>query len=164
MSDPSDATALLRRFLGTWEGTGHGRFPTIEPFRYSETLRFTAREGLPDLFYEQSTWLIQDEGEPSHWEAGFLLPKEDGSIHLLNAQQSGRTEVLIGRLREDESGLELVLESASHTHDPRMVATTRTYQLRGDELRYEACMATDQVAELQRHLECELVRVNAAVR
>lgn len=160
-----EALELFRRLLGTWQGSGHGQFPTIDSFRYEETLRFEAREGVAAIHYHQSTSLLLDGGgkEPSHWESGFLLPQEDGSIHLLNSQESARTEVLVGRARALEEGVELKLESTSHAHDPRMRASTRTYRLRGDVLRYEVRMATDQVPELQLHLEATLARGSATL-
>ena len=156
------ATDALRRLVGTWTGTGQGRFPTIDPFRFAETLRFAIREGGPELFYEQRTSLLsegEDDGDPSHWESGFLIVQEDGSIDLLNAQASGRTEVLTGRLSNlGEAGFELELTSTSHANDARMVATTRTYRLDGDSLSYEIQMATDRVPERQHHIATTLVR------
>jgi len=35
---------ILHLLVGEWTGTGHGEFPTIQPFEYLETLRFTADE------------------------------------------------------------------------------------------------------------------------
>lgn len=153
---------VLRTLVGTWRGTGRGRFPTIDDFRYREQLEFTAHATEPHLHYEQRTWLVADgadDGQPSHWESGFLLVQEDGGIELLNAQESGRVEVLAGGLYALAGGAhELRLASVVHAHDPRVRATSRVLTLGNDELAYEVQMATDQVAARQVHLEARLLR------
>ncbi|MGH7358076.1 MAG: heme-binding beta-barrel domain-containing protein, partial [Candidatus Rokuibacteriota bacterium] len=35
---------------GLWRGTGHGEFPTMDPFDYDEEVRFLDR-GVPALMY-----------------------------------------------------------------------------------------------------------------
>ncbi len=162
MSDRETTERVLRGLVGEWTGTGSGRFPTIDPFRYAERLCFASRAGAPDLLYEQRTTLIAD-GELSHWETGFLLPQDDGSVHLLNAQQSGRTEVLVGRVKPvDDDVLELCFASVSHAHDPRMVATERVYRIEPGSLSYSMQMSTDRVPTLHGHLEAKLTRAVGA--
>jgi hypothetical protein len=153
---------ILALLLGDWDGDGRGDFPTVDPFRYREHLSFTPHATAPHVHYEQRTWLVSngdDDGDPSHWESGFLMAQEDGSFHLANAQQSGRVEVLVGEVSPGEDGgFELRLESVVHAHDPRVISTSRVLRVRGDELRYECEMATDQVAARTLHLECRLSR------
>jgi len=162
IDDPQEVAVLLRGLAGAWQGTGRGRFPTIDDFRYRETLSFTAHETEPHLHYEQRTWLVSDgddDGDPSHWESGFVMAAEDGAVELLNAQQSGRVEVLSGWLHAAGDGRhELRLESIIHAHDARLVATRRVLTFGRDELVYEVQMATDQVPLRQVHLEARLTR------
>ena len=85
---------------------------------------------------------------------------QDGAVELLNAQQSGRVEILSGRLHAvGDARHELRLESVVHAHDARMVATRRVLTLTRDELAYEVKMATDQVPRRQVHLEARLGRI-----
>ena len=161
MSD--EVASRLRHLLGSWQGTGRGEFPTIDAFRYREELRVHARGDEPELHFEQRTWRVsagEDDGESLHWESGFLLLLEDGTVELLNAQQSRRVEVLTGRLELlGSDGFELRLESVVHAHDDRMRATERVYRLEGDRLTYEARMATGDVPSLGLHLVGDLSRV-----
>ena len=159
--DVEERSRALRAFLGVWRGEGRGSFPGIEPFRYAEQVEFRTRDGEASVLYEQQTWVLDEAGgrEPSHWEAGFLQVTEDGRVDLLNAQNSGRVEVLRGDLREAAGGnVELILESVVHGHDPRMVATRRRYVLAGNELVYEVDMATRKVPGARRHLDARLTR------
>ena len=154
MTSAADLTALL----GRWEGVRQGEVPTIDAFRYREELCFARRAGQDSIHYEQRTWLVSDsadDGDPSHWESGFLLVQEDGSIDLVNAQASGRVEVLRGEL---ESAGRLVLASVLHGNDARMVSARRLLEWSADELRYEVHMKTDQVDGGALHLRCRLTR------
>ena len=87
----------LTPLLGVWQGRGHGEYHTIADFDYTETIRFRNEPGAAYLTYEQSTELVDAEGElirRSHWEAGVLRPLEDGGIELACVQSGGRVEVL----------------------------------------------------------------------
>lgn len=151
----------LHPFLGTWRGEGDGDFPGIDPFHYVEEVTFRTRDGEVSIFYEQQTWVIHASGEreASHWESGFLQVTDDGDIDLLNAQTSGRVEVLRGAATLDDAGRLCVdLKSIVHAHDPRMVSTRRQYTIDGDTLRYEADMRTEKSGETLRHLEATLQR------
>ena len=156
----------LQALVGTWWGSGTGRFPTVEDFAYEESLRITGREEGPlQLHYEQQTWLVHESGqrEPSHWETGFFSITDEGLLEVLNAQTSGRVEVLQGHLTQEavgsaEATLHLRFSSSLHGHDPRMRATTRRLWVRPNQLRYEVLMATDSVPELTQHLTAELTR------
>src|SRR5215510_3588236 len=72
----------LAWLLGTWEGRGHGDYPTIESFHFGQQLIF-AHDGRPFLHYFSRTWLLDDVGEKtreSALETGFLRPQPDGEV------------------------------------------------------------------------------------
>lgn len=155
----------LFALVGTWRGRGRGRFPTIEDFVYEEELRFAARDAdHSSLHYEQRTHVLHpgEDPEASHWESGFLqvVDSEAGPrVELLNAQNSGRVEVMRGPALLRAGGFTCRLESLVLAHDPRMRSTTRTLEVHKDELRYACEMATDRVAHLSPHLEATLHRL-----
>jgi len=152
----------LRRLHGSWTGKGVGNYPTIDPFEWTETLRFELDDGYPMLHYEQRTYLVPSD-EASHWESGFIRPLEDGSIEISNSQDSGRVEVLRGRLTEIEGSdgdWSIELNSVVLDHDPRLHRTRRVFTLCGDTLLYVVQMATHTTPEprLGQHLEARLRR------
>ncbi|MFQ6023709.1 MAG: heme-binding beta-barrel domain-containing protein [Acidiferrobacterales bacterium] len=158
--------ATMRRLLplqGSWGGKGVGGYPTIESFEYEETLRFELNSAYPLIHYEQRTLLVPSR-EPSHWECGFIRPLEDGSIEISNAQDSGRIEVLRGRLIDTEregDDLRIALDSVVLDHDPRLVCTRRTFTVRANTLRYVMDMSTHTTPapQLGQHLEAVLKRI-----
>jgi hypothetical protein len=159
--EEEELLASLRRLdplLGSWGGSGTGRYPTIDAFAYREELRFELHAEYPMLAYEQKT--VLDTGAASHWETGFVRPVGDGVYELSNAQDSGRVEVLRGGAELEAAGLELRLESVCLGHDPRLVQTRRILRVEGDRLGYEKHMATNTTDEpvLQLHLQAELLR------
>jgi len=83
----------LKAFEGSWKGNGKGNYPTIDAFEYEEILTFRFDMSYPLIAYEQKTLLIP-QNESSHWETGFIMPLEDGSVELSNAQGGSRVEVL----------------------------------------------------------------------
>ena len=98
-----DDVASLAFLLGTWSGEGTGSYPTIEPFAYRETLRFD-HVGEPYLLYVQESW--SHEGEPVHFERGFLRPGAgNGDVELVLAHPIGVTEITHGR--HDDGDLRL---------------------------------------------------------
>ena len=115
---------------GTWRGRGAGHYPTIDDFEYEEMLRFELERAYPMIHYEQRTLLLPSR-EPSHWESGFIRATEDCTIEISNSQDSGRVEVLRGRLVDPPDGAELRLELASAVldHDPRLAETRRVLTL-----------------------------------
>ena len=146
----------LQPMLGRWQGSGRGKYPTIDSFEYREDLRFEMHNEYPIIFYEQKT--VLRDGTASHWETGFVRPVEGGAVELSNVQDSGRVEVLRGDV--PTSDFVLSLESIHHGHDPRVLQTERVFRLDGDVLRYEVKMATNTTHEplLQVHLSAELRR------
>ena len=145
---------------GTWKGSGQGKYPTIDAFEYSETTRFEFDARYPVVHYEQRT--VLSDGEPSHWESGFVRWLEDGTVELSSAQNGGRVEVLRGPMIELEGGFRLELESEIIGHDDRLIRTSRVIELRGDRLSYEMKMSTTttDAPKFQTHLSAELGRAS----
>lgn len=151
---------ILSLLEGTWTGEGRGEFPGVTSFGYRETLTFTRREE-NSLSYEQKTQKLYDgqtEYLPSHGETGFIRLLEHGEMELVSAQ-AGRSEVLIGSIEQISAVFRIHFVSKSITNDPRMISSTRTFELEGDTLRYEMAMHTTKVEQLTPHLKMTLQRV-----
>jgi len=148
----------LRDLHGTWSGRGQGNYPTIDSFEYLETTRFEFDERYPLIHLEQRTTLA--DGEPSHWESGFIRVADDGMIEISTAQDGGRVEVLRGPIEMTTTGFRLELESVALGHDDRLVRTGRLIELEGNGLRYEMRMSTTTTDEPEwlTHLTAELER------
>jgi len=151
-----DDVASLAFLLGTWSGEGTGSYPTIEPFTYRETLRFD-HVGEPYLLYVQESW--SPEGEPVHFERGFLRPgagPED--VELVLAHPIGVTEIAYGRLDDGDlhmsAGDGTIGRSATGS-DVR--GLERRYRVDGDALTYELDMATGETP-MTLHLAASLRR------
>jgi len=141
--------------IGTWEGDGFGRYPTVQDFSYREELTFTDI-GKPFLHYAQRTWAI--DGRPLHVETGYLRIPGGGRAEFVIAQPTGQTELAEGVLRVVD-GVELVLEGRiQNSGSAKQVdATVRTYRLAGDGLSTTFDMAA--VGQpMGRHLQSELRR------
>ena len=150
----------LQLLLGEWSGTGRGEFPTIEPFEYLETIRFSS-DGRPFIHYEQKTKrrnIGQTDYNPSHWESGFIRLLPNGEVELVNVQGGGRLERLTGSLEQTETGMILRLQSTAFLNDPRMLKTSRTIILEGDSLHYILEMHTTVIPQRAQHLEARLNR------
>jgi hypothetical protein len=101
----------LGPLLGEWSGTGHGSYPSIEDFDYTETLTF-ADTGKPFIAYTQRSRHALD-GRPLHIETGYLRTAGAGRVELVVVQPTGIVEVDEGTLRPTGGGLELRLSSLS---------------------------------------------------
>jgi len=159
-NDLTNLNQVYSLLEGTWTGEGRGEFPGVISFGYRETLTFTRRDE-NSLIYEQKTQKLYDgqtEYVPSHAETGFIRVLENGEIELVSAQ-TGRNEVLIGSIKPVGTMFRIHFESKSITNDPRMIASTRTFELEGDTLRYEMGMHTTKVMQLTPHLKIALQRV-----
>src|SRR5215510_11265717 len=158
--------ARLSALVGTWKGEGRGRFPTIESFNYFEECVFSSNDSEPIIHFEQKTWVKSTDatnGRPLHWESGFIRAIEDGSVEISNAQNGGRVEVLRGTIDEAaylEGIVLLKLESVLFGNDPRLVQTTRRYELDKDTLIYSIEMATNRTPKREQHLEAKLARLS----
>ena len=156
------ANKVFDQLEGTWRGQGRGGYPTIDSFDYREKLVFT-RKNDSTLAYDQRTEKRMsgtDDFVPSHWENGFITILENGDLELVNAQSGGRGEVLTGHIEVLDSVIRLHFTSKALMNDARMVSTARTFDLEGDQLRYEMEMSTTKVADLAQHLSITLDRVH----
>jgi hypothetical protein len=145
----------LRPLLGTWRGTGRGRYPTVEPFDYEEEAHF-GHLGGSWLIYALRSWRLPSRA-PSHSEAGYWRPGAEGRVEAVLAHALGVTEVSEGAI---QGGLiRLVSTSCIRSRTgSRVTGVRRSYRLDGDAVRYELQMATDET-DLAIHLEGQLRRV-----
>ena len=143
--------------LGTWEGTGHGSYPTIAPFDYGEAVSIW-HNGKPFLSYSQITWALDDE-RPLHTEMGFLRGHGPGQqVEWIVSHNTGVAELAVGWV----TGRHLELESKRVSLAPSAKEVSRVNRrfdvhldMEGALLRYELDMAA--VGQpLQHHLSAEL--------
>ncbi len=142
--------------LGTWRGEGSGDYPTIQPFRYREEVRFS-HTGKTFLVYTQRTEAL-DDGRPLHSEAGYLRSLGNGRLELVIAQPIGFAEIELGTV----VGTRIELESTQVLRTPTakpVTAIARKIWLDGDTLRYELSMAISGGA-LVHHLTATLRRLD----
>lgn len=147
--------APLAFLVGTWRGQGHGDYPTIVPFDYTEEVTI-APLPKPVLSYGQRTRRVGTE-EPLHAEAGYLrLP--GGRPELVVAQPTGIVEAHSGTLSGQRLDLTTVHVATVPSADGHAVrAVRREVEVVGEELRYRLSMAAAG-QPLQLHLEATLHR------
>lgn len=151
--DLHEALRPLEFLLGTWRGSGAGKYPGIDDFEYGEETRFW-HYGRPVLAYSQRTWATAS-GAPMHSEMGFWRPA-GGGIEVVLAHAFGITEVLSGHAE----GQTITLQSGSLASAPtakRVEAVARTIDVAGGVLSYDVRMAFGE-HELQPHLRATLER------
>jgi len=155
----------LTYIAGTWEGSGHAEYPTIQPIDYREELIFTLNKKDLVIHYEQRTWIKSSDernNEPIFWESGFFIDKNNGLFDLVSAQKTGRMEILRGSARRiDKNSIELPLTSISIVNDSRMIRSGRVYTFSKNVLQYELKMSTTANVSYQRHLMGRLTKTNS---
>ena len=148
----------LAFLLGTWAGEGEGRYPTVSPFAYRESLSFE-HVGDSFLLYVAESWSLED-GEPLHFERGFLRPGASSEVvELTLAHPLGLVEISEGTLEGTSIDLRSATMGRTRTGSAVM-GVTRRYRVEGDVLRYELDMAMEGVP-MTRHLDAELHRVSS---
>jgi hypothetical protein len=158
MSRKPEVEALVSALVGHWTGEGDGEYPTIDPFRYRETLEITPRPDHPALHYEQRTWRQTPDGEVvSHWETGFLRLFSNGDVRIINAQ-GGRSEVMEGTWENTDDGWTILLEGSQYAGDERVLRSLRHFRFDGETLNYEMRMETTSTNEMSLHLTASLRR------
>jgi hypothetical protein len=144
----------IKFLIGSWRGSGHGQYPTIEPFGYSEEVSYLPGPGKPFLLYSQRTRAV--DGSPLHSEAGYVRVTAGGP-ELVIAQPTGLTEVHSGI----QEGTTLEFRSVAMGATPTAKAVsevTRRLVVSNDQLYYTLDMAYADVP-LTLHLDATLQRV-----
>ena len=142
--------------LGTWRGEGEGQYPSIQPFRYREEIRFS-HNGKPFLIYAQRTEAI-DTGQPMHGEAGYLRLVGEGRVEFVIAQPIGYAEISLGRVDGQRIDVECASVARTPTAKP-VTSISRSLWLEGDTLRYELRMGMEGIP-LARHLVASFRKVD----
>jgi hypothetical protein len=155
--------APLAGLVGTWQGEGHGDYPTIQAFTYGESLT-VGHVGKPFLTVRQRTW-APSTGAPMHAEDGYLRLAAPGgtgdrqprAAELVIAHPMGIVEVEEGLL--EDGVLRLTSTHVGRTSTAKDVRSLRReLRLDGDRLAYDLWMAYADVPETH-HLRADLHRI-----
>ncbi|TKS79839.1 THAP domain-containing protein 4 [Collichthys lucidus] len=138
--------------LGTWESDepGEGCFPTIKPFRYTETLNFS-HVGQPVINFMFNAFHAESK-KPLHRECGFIrMQPGTNRVAFIIAQNSGLVEIEEGELTAQQLNLQSQsLARTSFAREPYVQQISRVFQLRPDgRLEQTVSMATDNQTLMQ---------------
>ena len=153
-------TARLAWLLGTWEGSGKGDYPTIEPFEFRQRIIFQ-QDGRPFFHYMSTSELVDAEGNvirPAAQETGYLRPQPDGTIEWVMAHNTGIVEIWHGQLHEEQPRFEIVTDAVARTATAQdYTGGNRADGYADGDLMYAFDMAA-MGQELQPHLWAQLKR------
>ena len=144
--------------LGTWQGNGHGDYPTIEPFQFGQELIFQ-QDGRPFFHYLARSWIVDDQSSKvreAAQETGFIRARPEGMVEVLLAHMTGFVEVWHGEAGAGK--LEIVTDAVARTDSAKeYVGGKRLYgNVEGDLLWTFDKAANEQ--PLQSHLWARLRR------
>ncbi|XP_050988992.1 THAP domain-containing protein 4 isoform X2 [Labeo rohita] len=134
VSELNPAVLPLDWLLGTWQSDepGEGSFPSITPFRYTETLHFS-HVGQPVINFMFNAFHAESK-KPLHRECGFIrIQPGTNRVAFIVAQNSGLVEIEEGEL----TGQQLTLHSTavartSFAKQPYVQQISRHIQLKPD--------------------------------
>ena len=147
----------LRPLLGTWRGSGHGEYPTIDAFDYTEEITFS-HVGKPFVSYVQRTALAST-GLPAHAESGYLRAVGDDAYEFVISSPTGLIEIdRVVVTPGSVFSIEATADAVHRTPSAKPVtALVRRIVIERDVLRYDVSMAA--VGQpLTHHLRAELRR------
>jgi THAP4-like, heme-binding beta-barrel domain len=158
-SDLHPDCAPIAWLLGTFRGSGHVDYPTIEKQAFGQELIF-AHDGRPFLHYLSRSWIVDDDGNevrPAAIETGFIRPQPDNQVEFVLAHSTGFVEVWYGEV--DGAKLELTTDAVVRTKSAKeYVAGHRLYGLVDGDLLWTFDMAA-MGQPLQSHTWGRLKRV-----
>jgi len=158
MNHHPDLTELAF-LVGTWKGTGHGEYPTIDEFDYHEDVTITPVPEKPFLAYSQRTRELES-GRPLHAETGYFRWGGAGRAELVLAQPTGIVEAHAGTI----DGTHLHLRALTVAHTPTAIDVEdveRHIEVTGTTMTYRLSMAAVG-HPLQVHLRATLERSESA--
>ena len=150
------ALAHLAPLVGTWRGPGHGEYPTIRDFDYTDEWQFLD-VGKPFLLFVERTW--NADGNPMHTETGYLRAPSPGVVEIVAALPTGQAELGGGRCTASGDGITIGTDAEvrSTPTAKRVDRIVRRFELRGDRLDYDMEMAAVGQG-LTLHLRARLTR------
>ncbi len=146
-----DSLAFL---LGTWRGSGHQEYPTVDDADYEEQMTFS-NAGEAFVTYVQRAW-SPTSGATLHAESGFWRPGDAGALEVCLGHPLGLTEVSEGAVSETTITLRSRSIGRTTTGEP-VSSVERRYVIEDDTMRYDLWMALDEV-EMEHHLSANLAR------
>lgn len=150
------ALAHLSPLVGTWRGSGHGEYPTITSFDYTDEWQFLDI-GKPFLLFIERTWSAA--GAPMHSETGYLRAPTVDSIEIIAAIPTGQSELGVGTSSASGDALTLTTDAEIRCTPTakRVDQIVRRFDLTGDDLDYR--MEMSAVGQgLTLHLRSHLAR------
>ncbi|XP_075877491.1 peroxynitrite isomerase THAP4 isoform X2 [Nelusetta ayraudi] len=146
--------------LGPWESDepGEGCFPSIKPFRYTETLNFS-HVGQPVINFTFNAFHAETK-RPLHRECGFIrMQPGTNRVAFIIAQNSGLVEIEEGELTAQQLNLQSeAVARISFAREPHVQQTVTVPT--APSFRSLECFSCDQTAGLSRPFPWRLTARN----